>query len=77
MSEQTEKAAYDATWLIPYLREIEAAGDAGFPVADTELWSTDEKPASKIRQSMYIGRLAKKAGDALVLTDAGRALING
>ena len=42
----------------------------------------DELPdfpgASKIRQTFYIAKLAKKgAGGVLVLTDAGRELLNG
>lgn len=72
-----EKVEYDNAPLIPYLREIHAAADAGgFPVADAnDLW----EDAKKIRQTMYIGKLAKKVGgkngDCLVLTDKGREMI--
>ncbi len=76
MSDATTE--HDNSWLMPYLREIAAAEEhGGFPVDDTEAWATDEMTASKIRQTLYITKFARKdkATNCLVLTEAGRAFI--
>lgn len=77
---------YDNTWLIPYLAAIAAAGEPGLDAELSEAVfrkvfqgiAADGQEyigAAKIRQTCYIAKLAKKIDGALVLTDAGRALI--
>lgn len=83
MSENNETPTYSNKWLIPYLNAINATGDEGMssPQAD-EVFPTlaaedQEAPSpSKIRQTMYIAKLARKdkAGN-LFVTDKGQELI--
>ena len=81
---------YDNSWLKPYLRAIRDAESGALPVDSTDevfqnVWlsgqvagSDAEYPgAGKIRQVMYIAKLARKdkTTNCLVLTDAGSAYI--
>lgn len=64
------KPEYDNSGLLPYLRQIHDNG--GINVAWTD---THWPEASKVRQSLYIARLAEKKDGQLVLTEKGRALL--
>jgi hypothetical protein len=89
MSEQSEDGTYSNDWLKPYLQAIHDAGavdksetDDLFREVYTRLAgeSADEdfpeyQGASKIRQTMYIAKLAKSAGEAVMLTEKGNEFI--
>lgn len=80
---------HDNRYLIPYLKAVAEAEDRGenLETTDTDdlfqkIYSenadeeTPEFPgASKIRQTFYIAKLARKVGTTLALTAAGRELI--
>lgn len=81
---QSAPAEHDNTWLKVYLQAIRDAGINGMTseqcdeVFPTLLGEDEEAKAtpSKIRQTMYIAKLAKKgAGGALFLTQRGEELI--
>lgn len=85
MSEAQQE--HDNSWLKPYLKKIQDAGGAMYKdeceatfkeVYDgivAALPDDVEEPgylgASKIRQTMYISKLAKHAKDEVILTDKG------
>jgi len=88
MSEQdNEPKTYDNRHLIPYLKAIAECGPDGMLYEESaekfgnvfQNLPGDEDlqyiGAAKIRQTMYIARLAQKVNGALILTDAGRELI--
>lgn len=78
---------HDNSWLRPYLKVIKEAGGAIYKSESEALFEEVyrgivaslpegvEEPgylgASKIRQTMYISKLARQASDEIVLTDKG------
>lgn len=82
------EAEHDNSWLKPYLQKIHEAGGAIYKDESEEVFRAvfasehpdDNDPAeyigaSKIRQTMYIAKLARQARDEIVLTEKGRDFI--
>lgn len=89
MSEQPENQTapeYDNRYLVPYLKIIADAGEIGIGKEEfaekaqayydgLEDPATDFPGGSKLRQILYIAKLARGVGSLIELTDAGRELI--
>lgn len=92
MSDDTQEnqsaPEYDNSVHVPYLKIIAEGGDLGvgkdeFGEKAQAYYDSLEDPAtdfpggSKLRQTLYISKLARGDGSMIVLTDAGRSLIEG
>lgn len=85
MTDQTE---HDNSWLRPYLQAIKDAGSDGMEKAATDEafarifaqnneGDAEFQGAGKIRQTMYIAKLAKGIGNTVYLTTAGLEYLDG